>query len=91
MPKTQAQKRSGQPARLSMIYGDELATDRVFKARESMFMDMSGMEQDSDDFEPPDVNRSESPLPDAAMLKQQVCELFETHLNPLWMCSFSHM
>eukprot|EP00892_Ulva_mutabilis_P008199 jgi/Ulvmu1/5751/UM025_0005.1 len=67
--KTQAQKRNGKPARLSMIFGDELATDRVYKARESMFMDASGM--GSDGFEPPDISESESPLPDATMMNQQ--------------------
>ena len=71
MPKTQAQKRSGKPPRLSMIYGDELSTDRVHKARESTFMDMSGMEVDSDEFEPPELDDSdESPLPNAIMLKK---------------------
>lgn len=52
-----------------MVFGDELSTDRVHKARESVFMDMSAMEVDSDEFEPPELDDGdESPLPDASML-----------------------
>lgn len=88
--KTQALTRNGKPPRLSMIYGDELSTGRVHTARESLFMDMSGMEAGSDDFEPPELDDDVtiSPLPDRAMLKKQVLFSLSLSLSPPSFCTF---
>lgn len=52
------------PPRLSMVYGDELSSDRVFKARESIFAPGEVLDADSDDEL---YHGSESPLPDALL------------------------
>ena len=56
------------PPRLSMVYGDELSSDRVFKARESVFAPGDQLDTDSEDEL---YHGEESPLPDELLAKSK--------------------
>lgn len=56
------------PPRLSMVYGDELSSDRVFKSRESVFAPGDELDTDSDDEL---YHGEESPLPDSLLASRK--------------------
>jgi hypothetical protein len=56
------------PPRLSMVYGDELSPDRVFKSRESVFAPGEQLDSDSEDNL---YHGEESPLPDELLAQHK--------------------
>lgn len=80
------QNASGKPPpRLSMVYGEELSSDRVFTARESVFAPGDVLDTDSEDEL---YHGEESPLPDSLLAhRKQGRDLpvrISTLSSPVW-------